>query len=290
MTPLPLLHAELARSAPRPRPPHRALPGFRFTRAVTLVWLGLLVVLPLTALALRPWELGLAGAWASATTPRVLAALQLSFGAAALAAAVNVPLGLLVAWVLVRQRFPGRRLADAAVDLPFALPTAVAGIALAALYAPNGWIGGLLAPLGIKVAYQPFGIVVALAFVGLPFVVRSIEPVLRDMSPEAEEAAATLGATRGQAFARVVLPALAPSLLTGFTLAFARGAGEYGSVIFLAGNVPMLSEIAPLLIVARLEAYDDAGAAAVGLVMLALALVALVALSVAQRRLGRGRA
>ncbi len=272
------------------RPPHRPLPGFRTAGAITVAWLGLIVVVPLAALVLRPWELGLAGVWASATSPRVLAALRLSFGSAALAAAINVPLGLLVAWVLVRHPFPGRRLADAAVDLPFALPTAVAGIALATLYAPNGWIGALLAPLGIQVAYQPAGVAVALAFVGLPFVVRTVEPVLRDMAPEAEEAAATLGATRGQAFRRVVLPALAPSLLTGFALAFARGAGEYGSVIFLAGNVPMLSEIAPLLIVARLEAYDDAGAAAVGLAMLLVSLATLLLLALAQRRLGRGRA
>ena len=206
--------------------------------------------------------------WHSITEPRVLAALRLSFGAAALAAAVNVPLGLLVAWVMVRYRFPGRNLADALIDMPLALPTAVAGIALTALFAPKGWIGALLAPLGIKVAYTPLGILVALIFVGLPFVVRTLEPVIMDLPLDAEEAAATLGATRAQTLRRVVLPALLPALLAGFGAALARGVGEYGSVIFIAGNMPMVSEIAPLLIVIRLEQLDYAGAAALGLVML----------------------
>ena len=217
---------------------------------------------------MRPWELGLAGVWHSVTEPRVLAALRLSFGAAALAAAVNVPFGLLVAWVMVRYRFPGRGLADSLIDMPLALPTAVAGIALTALFSPKGWIGAWLLPLGIKVAYTPLGILVALVFVGLPFVVRTLEPVLMDLPLDAEEAAATLGATRAQTVRRVVLPALVPALLAGFAAALARGVGEYGSVIFIAGNMPMISEIAPLLIVIRLEQLDYAGAAALGLVML----------------------
>jgi len=267
-----------------------ALPGFRLTLALTLLWLSAVVLIPLAALAIRPWELGLAGVWASATEPRVLASLRLSFVAALLAAAFNVPVGLLLAWVLVRGRFPGRRLADAAVDLPFALPTAVAGLALTALFAPNGWLGAPLSALGLKVAYTPAGVFVAMVFVGLPFVVRTVEPVLRDLPAEAEEAAATLGATRAQAVRRVVLPALLPATLTGFGLALARGVGEYGSVIFIAGNVPMLSEIAPLLIVTRLEAFDYAGAAAVGLAMLLIAFAVLLLINLAGRLLRRGRA
>jgi len=260
-----------------------AVPGFGFSLSVTLLWLGGLVLLPLLALLLRPAELGPAGLWHSVTEPRVLAALRLSFGAALAASALNLPLGLLVAWVLVRYRFPGRGLLDAAVDLPFALPTAVAGLALTALYAPNGWIGAPLAALGLKVAYTPLGVGLAMLFVGLPFVVRSVEPVLRDLPREAEEAAATLGATRAQALWRVVLPALAPALLAGFAMASARAIGEYGSVIFIAGNMPMVSEIAPLLIVTRLEQFDYAGAAAVGLAMLALSFLMLLALNLARR-------
>ncbi|MBK1658693.1 sulfate ABC transporter permease subunit CysT [Paracraurococcus ruber] len=266
--------------------PRSALPGFGLSLGVTLLWLSAIVLLPLAALALRPWELGVASAWESVTQPRVLAALRLSFGAALAAAALDVPLGLLIAWVLVRYRFPGRRLADAMVDLPFALPTAVAGVALTALYAPNGWVGEPLgASLGWRIAFTPWGVLIALVFVGLPFVVRTVEPVLRDLPAEAEEAAATLGATRAQALRRVVLPALAPALLTGFGLAFARAVGEYGSVIFIAGNLPMLTEIAPLLIVIRLEEFDYAGAAAVGLAMLVLAFGVLLAVNAAQRRL-----
>ncbi|MFT8244269.1 sulfate ABC transporter permease subunit CysT [Roseomonas sp. BN140053] len=256
---------------------------------MTLVWLAAIVLIPLAALALRPWELGLAGVWASVTEPRVLAALRLSFGAAALAAAFNVPLGLLLAWALVRYDFPGRRLADAMVDLPFALPTAVAGLALTAIFAPNGWLGAPLAQIGVKVAFTPLGVFVAMAFVGLPFVVRTVEPILRDLPPEAEESAATLGATRAQVLWRVVLPALAPALLTGFGLALARGVGEYGSVIFIAGNTPMWSEIAPLLIVTRLEQYNYAGAAAVGLAMLLISFAVLLALNLAQRWLRPAR-
>lgn len=266
------------------------IPGFGLTLGVTLAWVGLLVVIPLAALVIKPWELGVSGVLASLSDPRVLAALRTSFGAALLAAVVNLPLGLLLAWAIVRLDFPGRRVLDGAVDLPFALPTAVAGIALTALFATNGWLGGPLDALfGWKIAFTPWGIVVALIFVGLPFVVRTVEPVLRDMGREAEEAAATLGATRPQVLRRVVLPALLPALLTGFALAFARSVGEYGSVIFIAGNMPMVSEIAPLLIVIRLEQFDYAGAAAVGLAMLLLSFAILLALNLAQRALRRGR-
>jgi sulfate transport system permease protein len=267
-----------------------ALPGFGLALGVTLLWLTAIVLVPLAALALRPWELGLAGVLDSLADPRVLAALRLSFGTALLAAALDLPLGLLLAWVLVRTEFPGRRLADAAMDLPFALPTAVAGLALTAIFAPNGWLGGpIAAATGLQVAFTPLGVLVAMAFVGLPFVVRTVEPVLRDMSLDAEEAAATLGATRAQTLRRVVLPALLPALLTGFALAFARAVGEYGSIIFIAGNMPMVSEIAPLLIVIRLEQFDYAGAAAVGLAMLLLSFAVLFLLNLVQRALRGGR-
>ena len=258
------------------------LPGFGLSLGVTLAWLSLIVLVPLSALALRPWELGVSGVIRALSDARVLAALRLSFGSALLSALANLPLGLLVAWVLVRMRFPGRRLLDAMVDLPFALPTAVAGLALTALFAPNGWLGAPLKEIGVAVAYTPLGVFVAMMFVGLPFAVRTVEPVLRDLGTEAEEAAATLGAGRAQALARVVLPALAPALLTGFGLAFARAVGEYGSVIFIAGNRPMVSEIAPLLIVQRLEAFDYAGAAAIGLAMLTVSFLALLLLGLVQ--------
>lgn len=261
----------------------RVLPGFGLSLGLTLAWLSTIVLIPLLALVLRPLELGPAGIWASLAEPRVWAALRLSFLAALAAAALNLPIGLLAAWVLVRYRFPGRRLLDGMVDLPFALPTAVAGLALTALYAPNGWLGAPLAALGVKVAYTPLGVMLAMAFVGLPFVVRTVEPVLRDLPREAEEAAATLGAGRGQTFRRVILPALAPALLAGFTMAAARAIGEYGSVIFIAGNMPMVSEIAPLLIVVRLEQFDYAGAAAVGLAMLFLSFLLLLVLNLASR-------
>jgi len=264
-----------------------ALPGFALTMGITLTWLSLIVVLPLALLVLRPWTLGVAGVWHSIAEPRVLAALRLSFGAAVLAAAVNVPFGLLVAWVMLRYRFPGRNLADSLIDMPLALPTAVAGIALTALFAPKGWIGILLMPLDIKVAYTPLGILVALVFVGLPFVVRTLEPVLMDLPLEAEEAAATLGASRAQTLRRVVLPALVPALLAGFAAALARGIGEYGSVIFIAGNMPMISEIAPLLIVIRLEQLDYAGAAALALVMLLASFGILLLLNWLQWRMAR---
>jgi sulfate transport system permease protein len=264
------------------------LPGFGLSLGVTLAWLSMIVLVPLSALALRPWELGLSGMLGVLSDARVLAALRLSFGTALVAALANLPLGLLVAWVLVRLRFPGRRVLDAMVDLPFALPTAVAGLALTALFAPNGWLGAPLKALGITVAYTPLGVFVAMMFVGLPFAVRTVEPVLRDLGTEAEEAAATLGASRPQALLRVVLPALAPALLTGFGLAFARAVGEYGSVIFIAGNRPLVSEIAPLVIVQRLEAFDYAGAAAVGLTMLAISFLVLLLLGLLQARLRPG--
>ena len=264
-----------------------ALPGFGLTLGFTLFYLSALVLLPLAALAIRPWSLGVAGFVEAVTQPRVLASLELSFGAAAIAAAINAAFGLVVAWVLVRYRFPLKRLVDALVDLPFALPTAVAGISLATLYAPNGWLGGPLAALGLKVAFTQLGVVVALTFIGLPFVVRTLQPVLAELEREGEEAAATLGATRWQAFVRVVLPALAPALLTGTGNAFARAVGEYGSVIFIAGNLPMRSEIAPLLIVIKLEQYDYAGAAAIGFVMLAASFLILLALNALQHFIRR---
>jgi sulfate/thiosulfate transport system permease protein len=266
-----------------------ALPGFTPTLTLTLAWVSMIVLLPLASLALRPWELGAIGVWHTITEPRVLAALRLSFGAAALAAAINVPFGLLVAWVMVRYEFPGRRLADSLIDMPLALPTAVAGITLTALFSPKGWIGAWLLPLGIKVAYTPTGIVVALIFVGLPFVVRTLQPVIIDLPLASEEAAATLGASRTQTLRRIILPALRPALLAGFAAALARGVGEYGSVIFIAGNMPMISEIAPLLIVIRLEQLDYAGAAALGLVMLLVSFTILLLLNALERHMGLQR-
>jgi sulfate/thiosulfate transport system permease protein len=258
------------------------LPGFGLTLGFTLSYLGLIVLIPLGALVLGAAGAGLE-AWQSLASPRVLAAFRVSFGTALLAAAVNAVFGLIVAWVLVRYVFPGKRLVDSLIDLPFALPTAVAGIALAALYAGNGWLGQYLEPLGIRVAFTPLGIVVALIFIGLPFVVRTVEPVLQDLDPEIEEVAATLGARRWQAFRRIILPAILPALLTGFALAFARGLGEYGSVIFIAGNMPMVSEIVPLLIVIELEQYDYAGATVVGTAMLAASFLLLLAINLLQR-------
>ncbi|HEY7978979.1 MAG TPA: sulfate ABC transporter permease subunit CysT [Rhizomicrobium sp.] len=265
------------------------LPGFGLTLGFTLFYLSAIVLIPLTALLLKPWTLGWSGFIAAITEPRVLAALKLSFGGAAIAAVVNAVFGLIVAWTLVRYRFPGKRLVDALVDLPFALPTAVAGIALSALYASNGWLGGPLSLLNIKIAFTPIGVIFALIFIGLPFVVRTLQPVIADMSAEAEEAAATLGATRFQTLRRVVLPALAPALVTGTGLAFARAVGEYGSVIFIAGNLPMKSEIAPLLIIIKLQQYDYEGAAAIGLVMLAASFVIILALNLFQSLLAARR-
>ncbi len=262
-----------------------ALPGFGLSFGVLATWLSLVVLIPLAALATRPWEDGLSGFVSSIDQPRVLAALRLSFGAALAAAFIAVFLGLLLAWVLVRVQPPFWRVLDAAIDLPFALPTAVAGITLTTLYAPNGWIGARLAPLGIKIAYAPPGILIALIFVGLPFVVRTTAPVLRDLSHELEEAAETLGARRASIVFRVLLPAIAPALVTSFGLAFARGVGEYGSVIFIAGNMPMRSEIAPLLIIIRLQEFDYRGASAIGLTMLVAAMLCLLLVNTARKRL-----
>jgi sulfate transport system permease protein len=259
------------------------LPGFGLTLGYALVYLGVIVLLPLAALLLRPVELGWGGFWDAVTTPRVLASLRLSFGAAFIAAVVNGAFGLIVAWVLARYQFPLKRIVDAFVDLPFALPTAVAGVALTALYAPNGWIGQIFAEFGIKVAFTPNGIVIALIFIGLPFVVRTVQPVLMDLDLEVEEAAASLGANRLQIFLYVILPSILPALLTGFALAFARAVGEYGSVIFIAGNMPMVSEIAPLLIITKLEQYDYAGAAAIAVVMLAASFLLLLVINLLQR-------
>lgn len=270
----------------------RVIPGFGLTLGLTLAYLSLIVLLPLAALLLKAAQMS-AGQWlATLTDPRVLAALRLSFGGALAAALINALFGLLVAWVLVRYPFPGRKLVDSFVDLPFALPTAVAGIALTALYAPNGWLGQLLAPLGIKVAFTPLGVIVAMVFIGLPFVVRTVEPVLQDVDRELEEAAASLGASRLQTFRLVILPAIAPALFTGFSLAFARAVGEYGSIIFIAGNLPGVSEIAPLLIVTKLEQYDYVGATAIAAIMLAISFLLLLLVNGLQKwrrqRMGEG--
>ena len=256
-----------------------ALPGFGITLGFTVTYLSLIVLVPLAVLVWRASGLGLGGIWKVATTPRVTAALETSFFISAAAAGVNAVFGIVVAWVLTRYSFPGRRILDAIVDLPFALPTAVAGIALASLYAPNGWVGALFVPLGIKIAFTPLGIFIALVFIGLPFVVRTVQPVLQDLDREIEEASATLGANRRQTVLRVILPALIPAVLTGVALAFARAVGEYGSVIFLAGNLPFVSEIAPLLIVTKLEKFDYAGASAIATIMLAISFAVLLAIN-----------
>lgn len=258
------------------------LPGFNLALGFTLLYLSLIVLIPLSAAFIRTAELSWPEFWSIVTTPRVVASYRLTFGASFAAACVNVVFGLLVAWVLVRYHFPGKKLVDALVDLPFALPTAVAGIALTALYAGNGWIGQFLEPLGIKVAFTPIGIFVALTFIGLPFVVRTVQPVLEDIESELEEAAATLGANRWQTFTRVIFPAIFPALMTGFALAFARAIGEYGSVIFIAGNMPMISEITPLLIVTKLEQYDYAGATALSVVMLVISFILLLIINLLQ--------
>ncbi len=259
-----------------------ALPGFNLALGYTLVYLSLIVLIPLLGVFFKTAELGAAEIWRIVSSERVLSALGLSFSTAFFAAVFNAVFGLLVAWVFVRYEFPGKRLFDAMIDLPFALPTAVAGIALTALYAGNGWVGQYLEPLGIKVAFAPLGIVVALVFIGLPFVVRTVEPVLRDAEKELEEAAASLGASRWQTIYKVVLPSIFPSLLTGFALAFARGIGEYGSVIFIAGNLPYVSEIAPLLIVIRLEEFNYAGATTVAAAMLVLSFAMLLVVNLLQ--------
>jgi sulfate/thiosulfate transport system permease protein len=276
------MNAVVLSGRPLPRAPRRVIPGFGLTLGFSVAYLSLIVLVPLAAVFLRTAGLGWSGIWEVWSDPRVLAALRLSFGTALAAAAFNAFMGTLVAWVLVRYEFPGRRLVDALIDLPFALPTAVAGIALTALYAGNGWIGRWLEPLGIKVAYSALGITVALVFIGLPFVVRTVEPVLREARRDLEEAAATLGATRLQTVVKVLLPTLYPAVITGFALAFARGVGEYGSVIFIAGNLPGMTEIAPLLIVIRLEEFDYAGATAVATAMLLLSFALLLAINALQ--------
>jgi sulfate transport system permease protein len=264
------------------RPRRRVLPGFHLTLGVTAAYVGLLVLIPLAVLALHAARLGASELLAIARSERVLAAARLSFGASLTAAGLNAVFGLLVAWVLVRYPFPGRRLVDACVDLPFALPTSVAGIALTAVYAPTGPLGAPLADLGLQTAFTRLGVVIALTFVGLPFVVRAVQPVLEDLDPELEDAAASLGATPGQTFRRVLLPSIMPALLTGFTLALARALGEYGSVIFISGNLPLRTEVIPLLIVARLEGFDYAGATAIAAAMLVLSFGLLLAINLLQ--------
>lgn len=266
-------------AAPRPR---RVLPGFGLTLGYTMVYLCLLVLIPLSAVFIRSLGGGWLHFYQAVTAPRVLASLRLSFGASLAAALVNSVFGTIIAWVLVRYRFPFKRAADAMVDLPFALPTAVAGIALTALYAPSGWLGRALAAWGIKVAFTPLGIVVALTFIGLPFVVRTLQPVIEDLDREVEQAAETLGASPLQTFRRVLLPVLWPPMLTGFALAFARAVGEYGSVIFIAGNMPKFTEIAPLLIVTKLEQFDYEGAAAIAVVMMVLSFAIMLAINALQ--------
>ncbi len=269
---------------------HSVLPGFRLTMGVVLFYLGLLVLMPLVAVFAKSFDLTLNQFIAVVSAPRVLASLRLTFGAALIAALLNTGFGLLIAWVLTRYRFTGHRLVDALIDLPFALPTAVAGIALTAIYAPNGVFGAPLAHVGIKIAFAPAGVVVALVFIGLPFVVRTVQPVLDEADLELEEAARLLGATRSQVFWRVVLPTVMPALLTGFTLAFARAIGEYGSVVFIAGNIPMVSEITPLVIITKLEQYDYAGATAVAVVMLVISFVLLFIINVLQGAMRRRHA
>lgn len=275
----------LAGSAPLAAPRRagaRVLPGFNLTLGYTLLYLSLIVLIPLSALLFKTFTLTWADFWAAVSSPRVVASYQLTFGASLIAALVNVVFGLLVAWVLVRYTFPGKKIIDALVDLPFALPTAVAGISLTALLAGNGWVGQWFEPYGIQLAFNPNGVVIALIFVTLPFVVRTVQPVLEDAEKELEEAATCLGATRWQTFSRVIFPTIMPALLTGFALAFARAVGEYGSVVFIAGNIPMVSEITPLIIIGRLEQYDYAGATAVATVMLAISFVLLLIINALQ--------
>lgn len=272
---------------------HKVLPGFHLALGYTLVYLYLVVLIPLAAVFIKSSALSLEAFWAVVSAPRVVATYQVSFGLSLLAAAINAVFGLMLAWALVRYRFPGKKLVDALVDLPFALPTAVAGIALTALYAGNGWLGQYLEPLGIKVAFGPLGILVALVFIGLPFVVRTVQPILEDLDTELEEAAASLGAQRWQTFRLVILPILLPALLTGFALAFARAVGEYGSVIFIAGNLPFVSEITPLMIITKLEQYDYVGATAIAVVMLLISFALLLLINLLQawtaKRTGRNR-
>ncbi len=255
------------------------LPGFNLSLGFTIFYLSLIVLIPLSAAFIKTTELSFSEFWSVVTAPRVVASYQLTFGASLIGALINAVFGLLTAWVLVRYTFPGKKIIDALVDLPFALPTAVAGIALTAVYAGNGWIGQWLEPLGIKVAFTPIGVIVALTFIGLPFVVRTVQPVLEDLEAETEEAAASLGANRWQTFSKIIFPAIWPALLTGFALAFARAIGEYGSVIFIAGNVPFVSEITPLIIITKLEQYEYASATAVAVVMLVISFLLLFAIN-----------
>ena len=258
---------------------NNVLPGFNLSLGFTIFYLSLIVLIPLSAAFIKTSALNLHEFWVAVASPRVVASYKLTFGASLIGASINAVFGLLTAWVLTRYTFPGKRIIDALVDLPFALPTAVAGIALTAIYAPNGWIGSLLAPHGIKVAFTPIGVVIALTFIGLPFVVRTVQPILEDLEAETEEAAASLGANRWQTFTKIIFPAIAPALLTGFSLAFARAIGEYGSVIFIAGNMPMVSEITPLIIITKLEQYDYAGATAVAVVMLVISFILLLGIN-----------
>ncbi|WP_340021005.1 sulfate ABC transporter permease subunit CysT [Paenibacillus sp. FSL K6-1096] len=269
-------------AAVKARPRRRLLPGFGITMGFSILYLSLVVLLPLSALLFNSTGLSWDKFWGVATDARVLASYRVSLSTAAAAALIDAVLGLLLAWVLVRYEFPGKRIFDALIDLPFALPTAVAGVSLTALYAQNGWIGSLLAPLGIKIAFTPLGITLALMFIGIPFVVRTVQPVLEDLDRDMEEAAATLGARRGRTFLRIVLPELLPPLLTGFALALARGIGEYGSVVFISGNMPMRTEIAPLLIMSKLEQFDYAGATAVALILLLLSFLLLLVINTLQ--------
>ncbi len=274
-----MLSSSAAAAPVKRRAPARVLPGFKITLGYTLMYLCLIVLIPLSALVFKTFTLTWDQFWTAVTGPRVMASYRLTFGASLIAALVNVVFGLLVAWVLVRYQFFGKKVVDALVDLPFALPTAVAGISLTALLAGNGWVGQYLEPLGIQLAFNPNGIVIALIFIGLPFVVRTVQPVLEDAEKELEEAATCLGASRWQTFAHVIFPSIAPALLTGFAMAFARAIGEYGSVIFIAGNMPMISEITPLIIIGKLEQYDYAGATAVATVMLGISFILLLVIN-----------
>lgn len=267
--------------------PRNVLPGFGLSMGFTIFYLSVIVLIPLSAVLFKTFELSLPEFWKTVTSARVLASYRVSFLTAFFAGLVNLVFGLLIAWVLVRYRFPGKKLIDSLVDLPFALPTAVAGIALTAIYAPNGWIGSYLEPLGIKVAYSPIGITIALIFIGLPFVVRTVQPVLQDLEKETEEAAVMLGAYRLRTFWKIILPELMPALLTGFAMAFARGIGEYGSVVFISGNMPLKTEITPLLIMTKLEQYDYAGATAIALVMLIVSFLMLLVINLLQWRMNR---
>lgn len=261
---------------------HSVLPGFNISLGFTILYLSLIVLIPLAAVFLKTASLTWDQFWTTVTTERVMASYKLTFGASLIGAAINAVFGLIVAWVLVRYAFPGKRFIDAMVDLPFALPTAVAGIALTGIYAPNGWIGQFAADLGFKIAFTPLGVIIALTFIGLPFVVRTVQPVLEDLEPELEEAAASLGANRWQTFKRIIFPAILPALLTGFAMAFARAVGEYGSVIFIAGNLPLKTEITPLLIITKLEQYDYTGATAIAVVMLVVSFALLLLINLLQ--------